>query len=243
MAIAKADIQKLVKVQEHDKLLDGLRADIGKIPGDIEALRSEISGDKEKLSSAQEKVKGLQIHKNEKENEMAQKEEAIKKHQGDLNAVKTNEAFKALLKEIEDAKAGVGDLETEIIELLDLIDVAAKEEKDAKAELARAETENNKEVQILEGRKAEFEKKLTEEESLRSGLLEGIPDELTRIYDQTRERREGVALSEVRDGVCVSCHVKPPPQILVDLRKATRIITCDSCQRILYEPLSAVAET
>jgi len=45
------------------------------------------------------------MQRKEKEGEMAQKEEAIRKHGTELNQVKTNDAFKAILKEIDDKKA------------------------------------------------------------------------------------------------------------------------------------------
>lgn len=241
MSVTKEDFAKLVKLQEHDKLLDGLRAEVAKIPEEIEALRAEVSGDKEKLAAAKKNTQELQVQKKSKETDMGQKEENIKKHQGALNAVKTNEAFKALLKEIEDAKTAVGDLETEILELLDRIDGAEQSEKEAKALLEKAESENNKKVQVLEVRKSETEKKLQEQESARGVLTEGVSEELVTLYDKTRERREGIALAEVRDSMCMVCHVKQPPQVLLDLRKGKKILTCENCQRIMHEPIAAQA--
>ncbi|MFH2203064.1 MAG: C4-type zinc ribbon domain-containing protein [Elusimicrobiota bacterium] len=242
MAVTKDDFARLIKLQEHDKLLDGLRAQIAQVPVDIEALRSEVSGEQGLLAAAQQKCKELKMRRKEKENEMATSEEAIRKHQGDLNSVKTNDAFKALLKEIEEAKKVVGDLETEILELMDAVDAASQEEKSAKETLAAAEAENNKRIQELEKHKAERAAMLAQEDAKRAALADGIPAELSLLYDKTRERRAGVALAAVKDGSCVACNVIQRPQNLVDLRKGTKILTCDSCQRILHEPLSEPAE-
>lgn len=234
MAIGRQDISKIVLLQEHDKILDELRAALNLIPEDIAALRAQVSDEKRRLEEAKQNAQQLEMRKKEGENEMAEKEGAIKKHQTELNAVKTNAAFKALLKEIEDKKKTVDDLETKILSLLDEIDAAAKVEKAAKDELKRAEDESEKQVKVLEGRRAEKGKELAAGEEKRKGFIEGVDAELMGLYDKTRERREGVALARIEKDSCGVCHVKLPPQVIIDANKGTKILTCESCQRILY---------
>ncbi len=243
MATAKDDMSRLIALQEHDKQLDVLRAELAKIPEDIEAMRAQVSDEKAAVEAAHEHAQELQARKKERENEMSKNEEGVKKHEIDLNSVKTNEAFKALLKEIEEAKAAVGNLETEIIGLLDEIDAAFLKEKTAKADLEESESENNKKIRVLEDRKGELEARLKGEEEKRAGLTEGVPADVSTLYDKTRERRGGIALAEVRDGTCRACHVRQPPQVLVDLKKGTKIMVCESCTRLLYEVASAPAES
>jgi predicted nucleic acid-binding Zn-ribbon protein len=241
MAVTKADFARLFKLQEHDNLLDDLRKKLLQIPEDIEALKSEVAGERDRLSAAQQATKDLLVQKKHKENEMAQKEEAIKKHQTELNAVKTNDAFKALLKEIDAAKKGAGELETEILEMMDTIDASGESEKKAKDELTRAETENNKSVKVLEDKKAAAEKNLADEDAKRAALTDGIDSELTDLYEQTRKRREGVAVALLENDSCSVCHTKAPPQFIIDATKGTKITQCDACTRILVLAQTASA--
>ncbi|MEE8424318.1 MAG: C4-type zinc ribbon domain-containing protein [Elusimicrobiota bacterium] len=234
MAIGKQDISKIVALQEHDNLLDELREALRLIPEDITALRAQVSEEKQRLEEAKQNGQRLEMSKKERENEMAEKETAIKKHQTELNAIKTNDAFRALLKEIEDKKKSVDDLETEILSLLDEIDAAARVEEAAKDDLKRAEDENEKQVKVLEGRRIEKEGRLSAGEEKRKSFIEGIDGELLGLYDKTRERRDGVAISRIEGNSCSVCRVNQPPQVIVDANKGTKILTCESCQRILY---------
>ena len=48
------------------------------------------------------------------------------------------------------------------------------------------------------------------------------------------QRRNGLAVSEARDGMCTICHVRLRPQVFNNVRRNEAIIQCDTCQRILY---------
>lgn len=235
MSISKQDFTRLITVQEQDKLLDDLKRAIDKVPEDIRLLREQLEGRKGRLNEAQEKLKTIQLKKKDKELAMSQQEELIRKHQRELNEIKTNDAFKALLKEIDGEKARVSDLETEILLLMEETDKALKEEKDAKAEHKQAETETEAKVKELEAGKADLEKQHAEGSDRRKTLLDGIPEELVSFYEDTRRRRSGIAISQIHNGTCTVCHMRLPPQSVINTRKGTKIEVCDSCQRILYD--------
>jgi hypothetical protein len=43
-----------------------------------------------------------------------------------------------------------------------------------------------------------------------------------------------VALAEVRDGCCTACNVRLRPQAYNEVRTSQAVVTCESCNRILY---------
>ena len=235
MSLSKQDFTKLISVQEQDKLLDDLQRAIDKVPEDIRELREQLEGRKGRLNAAQETLKAIQLKRKDKELAMAQQEELVRKHQRELNAIKTNDAFKALLKEIDGEKASVSDLETEILLLMEETDKALKEEKDAKAELKIVEGETEVKVTELQAHQAALEKQHAEGSAKRKTLLDGIPEELLNLYDETRKRRAGIAIAQVHNNTCTVCHMRVSPQCVINTRKGTTIEMCDSCQRILYD--------
>lgn len=236
MPVTRQEILRLVELQEHDKVLDELRRALERVPRDIAALKGEVEGEKGKLEAVRQRSRELELKKKDRELALAEKEQAIQKHQRELNAVKTNDAFKALLKQIEEAKAAVSDLETEILELMESADGLKKEEKAAREELARFEAANGKQVAVLEARRAELEQRLAAGEARRQELRAPVPEELMGLYDKTRERREGVAMAPTHGETCRVCHMKITPQSMIDLAKSAKVVMCDSCQRILYKP-------
>lgn len=234
MAFTKDDFMKLLRLQEADARRDSLTESIDKVPVEIEGMRSRIENEKGRLSGIQEKMKKVKVDRSTREKEMAEKEELIKKHQKELNAVKSNEAFKALLKEIDQEKQSVSDLETEILTLMDEADKVVKEEKSLNAELKAFESECQGKIKELEAKKAELEKKREEIEAKRKGLAEAVPEDLLASYESTRERR-GLALARVEGKTCGACNMMLPPQVLIDIKKCSEIQVCDSCHRILHE--------
>ncbi|CAD7771580.1 C4-type zinc ribbon domain protein [Candidatus Methanoperedenaceae archaeon GB37] len=49
-----------------------------------------------------------------------------------------------------------------------------------------------------------------------------------------RKRRNGRAVVSVNDAVCEGCHMHIPPQNYNELLKCDKLMTCPSCQRIIY---------
>jgi predicted nucleic acid-binding Zn-ribbon protein len=46
--------------------------------------------------------------------------------------------------------------------------------------------------------------------------------------------RDGIAVAEVKNGACSACFMSLRPQMLVELKTTDKLITCESCTRILY---------
>ncbi len=211
MAITKEDLGKLLLVQSQDREVDALKKRLAQIPEDVAAIRADTEAGKAAMEAAKKKSQELALKRKEKELEMAQKEAAIKKHQGDLNAVKTNEAFKALLKEIEEAKKAVSESETVVLTLMDEGDAASKAEKAALATARAGAGERRK------------------------APLESAPAELASTYEKTRTRRQGVGLSRIEGNLCTECRMIVPPQAVINVKKGHSIEFCGSCQRILHD--------
>jgi predicted nucleic acid-binding Zn-ribbon protein len=57
-------------------------------------------------------------------------------------------------------------------------------------------------------------------------------------YDRVVKGRR-TALAGVRDQICLACNVMLRPQTYNELRSGEKLITCDSCGRILYYDASA----
>jgi predicted nucleic acid-binding Zn-ribbon protein len=53
-------------------------------------------------------------------------------------------------------------------------------------------------------------------------------------YEQLLKARKMVAVAEMRGEICTACHVRLRPAVTQQVRRNAEIVTCDSCQRILY---------
>lgn len=242
MALTKEHLHQLVALQKQDADLDKIKAAMEKIPVMIERLKEQLEAEKAKGAGAKAKVIELEKKKKQKELELAEKEDSAKKHAGQLNQVKTNEAFKALQLEIEMAKALASDIETEILELMEQIEAAKKEEKAVQAQLAVEAKTFDAEIKAHEARLAEQKASFDGAKAKRDEAAAPIPSDAMRLYDHIRSRGKLDAIVPIDVATCSACRINLAPQVLVEATKAKALVTCESCQRILYRPEGLVAK-
>jgi predicted nucleic acid-binding Zn-ribbon protein len=68
----------------------------------------------------------------------------------------------------------------------------------------------------------------------RDNLLSVVNERLRSVYIELREKRNGVAVSNAKNGVCLGCFMNIPPQLFIEVTKNKQLIQCPSCGRILY---------
>ena len=60
----------------------------------------------------------------------------------------------------------------------------------------------------------------------------GIAQTLAK-YEQLRRTKAGTAIAQVRQNVCMGCHVTLSPANLQRARNSADLVPCDNCGRIL----------
>ena len=242
MALTKEHLELLIALQKQDSALDKIKSTMDKIPTMIKNLKDALEAEKAKAAGAKNVLLTLEKKKKEKELELAKHEELAKKHSGELNQVKTNEAFKALQGEIERAKAAASGIETEILETMELLDAARRDEKAVHAELAVEAKKFEAEISGHETRLAEAKGQFDAAKVTRDHFAEPVPAEAKKIYEHVRSRGKLDAIVPIDATMCSACRISLAPQVIVDATKLKTLVTCESCQRILYRPEVLVAK-
>ncbi len=234
------ETKALVELQRMDIALDALKARAAAVPVKIAALADAFEAKKNSMSAAREALLALQGKKKNIELEIAEAEEDIRKHQRDLNAVKENNAFKALLSEIETCKNKKDELETQVLTVLEEIDRAAAEDAKLKAEVKQIESVKDSEVAALEAEKKEVEAASAAAAAQRAAAAAAITPELVEKYEGLRSKRAGLAVvlahEDAHNGKfsCGGCHMGLTPQKMLDLKKHDTFAVCPDCRRWLY---------
>lgn len=63
-----------------------------------------------------------------------------------------------------------------------------------------------------------------------------VDPDLLRRYERLRERKDGLAVAAVVNGICEGCHVAIPEGRIADIVEGERLYTCEECGRILHVP-------
>jgi hypothetical protein len=207
---------------------------MNKFPQELKERDQEIAVLEAERSSQLQELERLKGQLREMEAEVTDLEEGIKASRQRLMDIGKELELKAMLKEIAFREDQRDQKETRVLELLDQVEVqnqviAEKEQalQKLQAEYDRLAAEAAVQVEELEQQKAILVEK-------RDSLRMGLPAQLLKRYEFILQRRNGTAISEVREGVCLGCHMNILPQQFIDLQKGEELIQCPHCQRILY---------
>jgi hypothetical protein len=228
------DLEKLISLQEADREVFRLKAEIAALPRRVAVIEEKLAGTRARLEKAKEALAADQRNRRRLETVIQAQQEKISKYRDQSLAVKTNDQYKALMHEIEFAQKEIRACEDKMLEAM--VDSESQE-----AELRAAEVELKEETAEIEKEKSEArertavdERELAEWNGKRDTLRAGIHPDVVERYDRVLAHRKDSALAEARNHQCGACHVMLRPQTYAEVRTNAHIVECDSCSRILY---------
>jgi predicted nucleic acid-binding Zn-ribbon protein len=227
------DVQNLIALQQADREIFRLKEEVAALPKRMAAIEERLAGTKAVLEKAKTAVKADEAARRKYESAISDQQQKISKYRDQSLAVKTNEQYKALLHEIQFAEQDIRANEDKILELMVNAEIREKDVKAAELELKAETAEIEKEKIEARERTAEDEKQLAEWNAKRDTARTGVDADLLRQYDRVAKHR-GTGLSEARDHKCMACQVMLRPQTYNEVRAGNQVVTCESCQRILY---------
>lgn len=241
MALTKDGLRALVELQKLDAAADALKKEADAVKPKIEAVKTDLANEKKAMEKAKAKLVELEKAKKAKELDAAAKEESARKRTGQLNELKSNDAYKAMQAEIDQDKAAVGAIETQILQIMEDIDKAKAEEKAEAAELKKVEDFAKKDIEKLEAEMSHALGRYNEAKAARDAAVAAVPPAELKVYEHIRGRGKPDAIVPVVGGHCGACQINLAPSMQVELAKLKTLVTCESCQRILYKPESLAA--
>ena len=230
----KRQVELLVQLQQIDLEKKRIETKKHDLPVELEKLKTKLRDFEEKVEEERKKVENLHEQHRLKENELKKGNETLKKTRGRLFEVKTNKEYQALLKEIDVINGRNDALESDIINVLEEIDVVKeqleKEEKAFNDFRAKCESDIGKieeEINSIDSVLISIEKKYGE-------VKENINSDHLRRYEIIKQKRNNRAVVPVWKGICGGCHMNIPPQMYNELQKFEELMLCPHCNRIIY---------
>lgn len=229
----EGQVKTLVELQKIDVYLSDVERAKQELPIKLADMDRELEKATAKLEKLKEKLQELQKSRRSLENDVEAEEDRIKNLIAKSSSVKTNKEYKALLKEIEQAKKVNWEREEGIIDLLTQTEESEQELDLDKAGLKKKEREINQGKSKLHTQVEELQAGTQERRQAKEKIIKKLAPALIKRY-QFIGSRLGVAVVPVKDSACQGCHMKLSPQIIVELESNREIIACPSCYRILH---------
>ncbi len=229
-----SELTPLIRLQGIDLEIRKIIEKKEKLPERLKALQERVADKEAAIEEKRVKIRDLRKRKIEIEDELELETERMKKSQQKMSAVQNQREYQALNKEIEEIKKANKTREDELIELLEEIknleDAVAEGEKELQADSKEAEAEE-KHIRQAE---ADLDKKIDELRKEGESVASEVKPDVLAKYRFLAERRQGLVVAAVTDAVCSACNMNIPPQMYNELLREERMMTCPSCQRLIY---------
>jgi hypothetical protein len=236
-----ADLEHLIALQRLDSTaLDASRRLAGE-PDQEKAFDARLQLARDGVATAKQLLAANQEARRAIEKEVAVHQSRLSKFREQAMAVKTNQEYHAVQKEITYAQGEIKTLEEKVLERMLEADDLSAQAKRADADLAREQKAVDADRKQMLTDHADLTSLLERIVSQRAVIVAALDQHVLRIFQVVAQRRNGVAVAEARDGICTICHVRLRPQVFNNVLRSTEIVQCDSCQRILYATPKAPA--
>src|SRR6202000_225367 len=113
-----SDLKQLIRLQAVDNSIQEIKTRIDKFPGISKALDEKLKSATAGLEHVKERTKQNLAERKKAEGEVGSFESKISKYREQMMAVKTNEEYKAIQKEIEFTQASIRKIEDGILNLM-----------------------------------------------------------------------------------------------------------------------------
>lgn len=224
----------LIALQELDTAAEAVRKRLAELPGVEQQLERKLTDASATLERVKARFSENQQARRELEKRVALMDSRLARFDEHKAAVKTNQEFTALLHEIETAKGEKDAVEEQILVLLEDSDGIGADIAAAEQELSAARADVDAARALLRDERDALERDIAKLSAARSQQSSTVSGPLLAKYEQLLKQRKMLAIAPLAGEICSACHVRLRPVVTQLVRRNADIVTCDSCQRILY---------
>jgi predicted nucleic acid-binding Zn-ribbon protein len=229
-----ADLERVIALQRLDSTADGARRKLADEPEHEKTLAARLEAATHGVAAAKERLAENQNARRATEKDVALHQGRLSKFRETAMAVKTNQEYQAVQKEISFAQSEIKSLEDKVLErMLEADDLTATIKK-AETDLAAEQRAIEADRKAMKAEHGELQTALERITAERAQIIGALDKQVLLIFDQVSRKRHGVAVAEAKDGICTICHVRLRPQVFNTVRRNEEIVQCDSCNRILF---------
>ena len=236
-----SDLERVIALQRLDSTAHDAERRLVEEPEREKAFETRLQTARDRVATSKERANANQTARREIEKEVAVHQSRLSKFREQAMAVKTNQEYHAVQKEITYAQGEIKAIEEKILERMLEADDLAAAAKRAEADLAAEQKAVDAERKTMMAEHGELQALLERSRAERATLVAALDPRVLAIFEVVSRRRNGVAVAEARDGICTICHVRLRPQVFNTVLRNDAITQCDSCLCILYSIPKAAA--
>lgn len=230
-----SELEKLIELQKTDTNIRKLKKAIES----AEQRRASIEQEFERHASSIREIQGkrdrAQTGRADLEKQIAENRTYLERADRNLKGSQNQKEYETAMRETEALQKQIGALETQVLERMTEVEEVEKTLAERSEEINSLEANRSSALADFDRELAANRQEFEAETAKRHEVFITLPAQMASIYNRLAQRsRDGIAVAEVVGGSCSACFMKLRPQMQVELKTSDRIMTCESCTRILY---------
>jgi len=227
-------ISRLAALQEMDRQVRAKKEELQGLTTEIAALEGQLAMQTDAARGAATERDALEARRRQLEADLEDEESKMTDRRMRLNRVRNEKELQALRREIELGKEANQQREEEILRVLESLEELNAKASDAERLQLELAARAGADVERHRERIGHLANEIAAADGERGKMTQGLDAAVLRKYEQIFARRGGSAVVEVRNGICLGCHMNLPPQFYNELQRAIDIRSCPNCHRILF---------
>lgn len=227
-------IQSLLVIQDRDRRIAELGTQLDRLPGDETRAKGRLSADENAVAAAKKALLDQGVAIKNIELDIDTRKTTIARLKNQQFETRKNEEYRALGNEVVRYEAEVDDLETRLLELMEVADALRAKLSAAEATLAASTKIVADDLETLATRKRNLSAQLAETQAERDQLAAAASGEVLDLYERLVKKKGVPSVVPVQNGQCGGCHVKLVAATLIKAQSAPPPVQCENCGRLLY---------
>lgn len=227
------DLEKLQRLQEIDYELGELERSKDYLPDMINNLEKEIEETSSTLEQLKKDFTEQNLMRKGLETEVESQADELKKFQDQMKVIKTNREYDALTTEIANKKLKISENEEKILELMASSDDLKEKIAEYEQKCQEVNKDNHEQLVTLRKKLDSIGSMVEAKEEERKTVSTKVDKKIMSMYERIKKGVGNHVVVAVKKRACGACFKSLPPQRIQEIRKEDKIITCDSCGRIL----------
>lgn len=241
----KLELEKLIELQKTDTNIRRLKKSIET----AEQRRAELEQEFEKHASSireiQSRAETAKTERASLEKQIADAKTYLERANRNLKTSTNQKQYETSMREADVLQKQISGFEAQVLEKMTAVEDVEKVLAERAEEVSSLDGNREQALSSFEKELEENRAELDAELKKRQEVFVTLPKNLAATYDRMAQRsRDGIAVAEVKNGACSACFMTLRPQVQLEIKRGDKIITCESCARILYiAPPEAQAAT
>lgn len=231
----KEELAKLVDLQVTDTNIRRLKRSIESAQERRASLEQEFEQHAFSIREIQKRRDDLNAERAANEAQIAENKTYLERADRNLKHAQNQKEYETAMREIDALQKQVSVHETKVVELMTSAEEVETELSSRAEEINTLDTKRDEALASFDSQIAKDRAEITKETTKREKVFVTLPAQLAGVYNRLAQRsRDGIAVAEVVNGSCAACNMSLRPQMSVEVKKGDKIMTCESCSRILY---------